>query len=414
MNTSLYIARRYFFSKSFRNVINIISGIAVTGVAVGSMALIVVLSVFNGFEDIILSLVNAFNPDLKVTVREGKVFHMNDMPMDEISKIPGLVHYTQVVEDNALFRYEEQQHVGVVKGVDSTYINMTPLDTMLLEGKFRLQQNGTNYGVLGQGVAYYLGVRLNNFMTPLTVFVPRRDATPGTINPMAAFNQRNIYPSGVFGIQPEIDEHYIIIPLELARELYNYEDEVTALEIAVADNANSEQIAERLREILGPEFEVSNRIQQQQVLYRILRSEKWMTFLILSFILIIATFNVIGSLTLIILDKRKDIAILFSMGAGKKLIKQIFMLEGMLVSFTGAVAGLLLGGIIAFVQQEFGIIGMGGGETFIIDAYPVKVKLMDFVSVFVVVMLIGWLTSLFPVRLISRKLLSPNRRINPE
>lgn len=414
MNTGLYIARRYFFSRNFRNVINIISGISITGVAVGSLALIVVLSVFNGFENIILSLVNSFNPDLKVTAREGKVFHINELPLEEIEKIPGLVHFSQVVEDNALFRYEEQQHVGIIKGVDSCFLKMTPLDTMLMEGSFLLKNEQVNYGVVGQGVAYYLGIRLNSFNVPLTVFVPRRDATPGNINPMSAFNQRNIYPSGVFGIQPEIDENYVILPLEVARDLYNYTDEVTALEVDVAEDARSKEVAGRLKELLGDDFLVENRIEQQQMLYKILRSEKWMTFLILSLILIIATFNIIGSLTLVILDKRKDIAILYSMGADSKLIKRIFLYEGMLISFIGAISGILLGGLIAFIQQEFGLISMGGGNAFIVEAYPVKVKLLDFAAVFGVVMVIGWLTSLFPVRHISKNFLAADRKINPE
>ena len=413
MNTALYIARRYFFSRNFRNVINIISGISISGVAVGSMALIVILSVFNGFEDLILSLVNAFNPDLKVTTREGKVFHMDDMPVDEINSIPGIVHYSKVIEDNALFRYEDQQHVGTIKGVDSTFLKMTPLDSLMLEGNIKIKQGHTNYGIIGQGVAYYLGIRLSNINTPVSIYVPRRNAGPSTINPMSAFNQQNVYPAGVFGVESKIDENYILVPLEIARDLYDYEDEVSALEIKISDDADSETVAAQLKSVLGPDFEIRNRIEQQQTLYKILSSEKWITFLILSLILVIATFNIIGSLTLVILDKNKDIAILYSMGASQKLIKRIFLYEGLLITFIGAISGILLGGLIAFLQQQFGLIGMGGGS-FIVDAYPVKVKLMDFLAVFGVVMLIGWLTSLFPVRHISKNFLAADRRINPE
>ena len=377
------------------------------------MALIVVLSVFNGFEDLILSLVNAFNPDLKVTTREGKVFHMDDMPVEEINNIPGIVHYSKVVEDNALFRYEDQQHVGTIKGVDSTYLQITPLDSLMLEGQIKIKEGQTNYGIIGQGVAYYLGIRLNNIKTPVSLFVPRRDAGPSTINPMSAFNKQNIYPSGVFGVESEIDENYILLPLEIARDLYDYKDEVSALEIEVADDAKSENVAAQLKTVLGPDFEIRTRIEQQQTLYKILSSEKWITFLILSLILIIATFNIIGSITLVILDKNKDIAILYSMGANQKLIKRIFLYEGMLITFIGAISGILFGGLIAFLQQQFGLIGMGGGS-FIVNAYPVKVKIMDFLAVFGVVMLIGWLTSLFPVRHISKNFLAADRRINPE
>lgn len=377
------------------------------------MALIVVLSVFNGFEELILSLVNAFNPDLEVTTREGKVFHMDDLPVEDINNIPGIVHYSKVIEDNALFHYEDQQHVGTIKGVDSTYLQMTPLDSLMIEGDIKLKHGKTNYGIIGQGVAYYLGIRLSNINTPISIYAPKRSAGPSSINPTSSFNQQNVYPSGVFGVESKIDENYMLLPLEIARDLYDYTDEVSALEIKIADDAKSEHVAARLKTVLGSDFEIKNRIEQQQTLHKILSSEKWITFLILSFILIIATFNIIGSITLVILDKSKDIAILYSMGANQKLIKRIFLYEGLLITFIGAISGILLGGLIALLQQQFGIIGMGSGS-FVVDAYPVKVKLMDFLAVFGVVMLIGWLTSLFPVRHISKNFLAADRRINPE
>lgn len=377
------------------------------------MALIVVLSVFNGFEDLILSLVNKFNPDLKITPASGKVFHMDDLSVEEINNIPGVIHYSKVIEDNALLKYEDQQHIGTIKGVDSAYQIMTPMDSLMMEGKFRLKEGNMDFGAIGQGVAYYLGIRLN-LATPVSIFAPRRDAKPGMINPMSAFNEERIYPSGVFAVESKIDEKYVIIPIDLARDLYNYSDEVSALEIQIDENTSSSDVAEKLKQILGPDFIIENRIEQQKTLYRILRSEKWITFLILSLILIIATFNVIGSLTLIILDKRKDIAILYSMGANEKLIKRIFLYEGMLVTSIGAIIGMLLGGLLLFLQQKFGLISMGSAGAFIIDSYPVKMEFLDFLAVFAVVMLIGWLTSLFPVRHISKNFLSANRKINPE
>jgi lipoprotein-releasing system permease protein len=378
------------------------------------MALIVVLSVFNGFETLILSLVNSFNPDLKVSVKEGKVFHMDELPVDEIENIPGIVHYSKVVEDNALFRYENQQHVGIIKGVDSAFQEMTPLDTMLMEGNFVLEKGRRDYAILGQGVAYYLGINLTDPATPVSVYTPRRDAKPGGINPMSAFIRTNVYPSGVFGIQAEIDENYMIVPLEVARKLYQYSDEVSALEIDLSQGANPKEVAGQLKTVLGDNFQVKTRLQQQATLYKILGSEKWVTFLILSFILVIATFNVIGSLSLIILDKKKDIAILYSMGATGKFIKRIFLYEGMLVTFIGAASGLLLGGLIIFLQEQFGLVGFGSSNSFIISAYPVDAQLPDFLIVFGVVMLIGWLTSLFPVRQISKRFLDARSEINPE
>ncbi len=414
MNTALYIARRYFFSGKLRNAINIISAISITGVAVGSMALVIILSVFNGLEAVILSLVNAFNPDIKVSPAKGKVFFMDDLPVEQLEKIPGLAHYSRVIEDNALLRYDDRQHVGIIKGVDSSYLHMSPLDTLLLEGRFRLREGGTDYGLVGQGVAYLLGIRTGrDAAQPLTIFVPRRDARPGSHSYVRAFNQKNIYPSGIFGIQPEIDENYVLVPLEVAQELYDYTHEVSALEIALEDDADQRQVISRLNGLLGPDFIIETRIQQQDTLYRILRSEKWVTFLILILILIIATFNVIGSLSLVILEKRKDITILYSMGADQSLIRKIFLYEGLLITVVGALAGIALGAGIALAQQQFGLVPMGAGTSFIADAYPVQVLATDLMAVFGAVLVIGWATSRFPVQYISRKILSRPEAIKP-
>lgn len=414
MNIALYIARRYFFSGKLRNAINIISAISISGVAVGSMALVIILSVFNGLEGVILSLVNAFNPDIKVSPARGKVFFLDDLPMEKLELIPGLAHYSKVIEDNALLRYDDHQHVGIIKGVDSNYLKMSPLDTLLVEGRFRLREGGVDYGLVGQGVAYLLGIRPAREAQPLTIFVPQRDARPGSHSYMRAFNQRSIYPSGIFGIQPEIDENYVLVPLEVAQDLYDYTNELTALEIALKKNADQRQVVNRLNELLGPDFVVETRIQQQDTLYRMLRSEKWVTFFILTLILIIATFNVIGSLSLVILEKRKDITILYSMGADQSLIRKIFLYEGLLITVLGALAGISLGAVIALAQQQFGLIPMGTtGSAFIVDAYPVKVLATDLLAVFGVVLLIGWVTSRFPVQYISRKVLSRPEAIKP-
>lgn len=358
-------------------------------------------------------MVNSYNPDLKVSPAQGKVFHMDSLSAEEISQVPGIVHYSKVVEENALFRYQDQQHIGVVKGVDSAYGLITPIDTLMLQGRFRLNKGSRPMGVIGQGVAYYLGVNLS-IPEPVSVYVPRRDAKPGSINPMSAFNQQTVYPTGVFAVESKIDEQYIIMPLENVRQLYDYNDEVSALEIKISDPDKAIAVARDLQKILGEDFIIENRLQQQKVLYKILRSEKWITFLILSLILIIATFNVIGSLSLVILDKKKDIAVLYSMGANEKLIKRIFLYEGLLITLVGALGGIFLGGLILILQQQFGLISMGSGGTFIIDSYPVKMEWVDFIAVFTVVMLIGWLTSLFPVRHISKNFLAADRKINPE
>lgn len=369
------------------------------------MALIIVLSVFNGFESLIVSLFNTFNPDLAITIQKGKTFHMDEFPAEEIKSIPGVLVLTEVVEENALLRYREKQFIATIKGVDENFEAMSGLDTMLIEGEFALHRHERPRMILGAGVAYYLNASLLDKLNSITVYVPRREGSIG-MNIERAFNSRNIFPSAVFSIQQDFDTRYAVVPIGFARDLLDYDDEVTAVEIGTAPGADVEKIKNRIREILGENFEVKNRFEQQALLYKVMQSEKWAIFLILTFILIIATFNVIGSLTMLILDKKKDIAVLHSMGASNRLIRRIFMFEGIMISIGGALLGLLLGGIISWLQQTYGLIGLGGGSgTFVVDAYPVKIRVMDFLVVFATVIIIGLLAAWYPVRQISKKYL---------
>ncbi len=393
------------FAKKTHNVINVISGISLAGVTVGTMALIIVLSVFNGFEQLIVSLFNAFNPDLVITVEKGKTFHYDEFPVDEIQSIPGVFVLTQVVEENALLKYREKQFIATIKGVSEEFESMTGLDTMLVEGEFNLHVRDNPRMILGAGVSYYLGATLNDRLNPITVFLPRREGNMA-MNVEQAFNSRAIFPSAIFSIQQDFDTKYAVVPLEFARDLLDYTDEVTAVEVGITPGFDVEKVKGKVKEILGENFLVKNRFEQQELLYKIMQSEKWAIYLILTFILIIATFNVISSLTMLILDKKKDIAVLHSMGAGNKLIKRIFLLEGIMISIGGAMLGLLLGGLISWLQQEFGIISLGGGGgTFVIDAYPVQIKLLDFAIVFLTVIILGLLAAWYPVRQISAKYL---------
>ncbi|MFW5705848.1 MAG: FtsX-like permease family protein [Bacteroidota bacterium] len=393
------------FAKKSHNIINVISSISVAGVTVGTMALIIVLSVFNGFESLIVSLFNTFNPDLAITIQKGKTFHMDEFPAEEIKSIPGVLVLTEVVEENALLRYREKQFIATIKGVDENFEAMSGLDTMLIEGEFALHRHERPRMILGAGVAYYLNASLLDKLNSITVYVPRREGSIG-MNIERAFNSRNIFPSAVFSIQQDFDTRYAVVPIGFARDLLDYDDEVTAVEIGTAPGADVEKIKNRIREILGENFEVKNRFEQQALLYKVMQSEKWAIFLILTFILIIATFNVIGSLTMLILDKKKDIAVLHSMGASNRLIRRIFMFEGIMISIGGALLGLLLGGIISWLQQTYGLIGLGGGSgTFVVDAYPVKIRVMDFLVVFATVIIIGLLAAWYPVRQISKKYL---------
>lgn len=403
MHLPVYIAKRYFFAKKSHNIINIISGISVAAIAIGTMALIVVLSVFNGFQDLVESLFNTFNPDLVITIKQGKTFQADDLPSEKLKILPSVEKYTEVVEENALIRYREKQYIATIKGVSNGFEKNNPLDSMMADGAFVLEQGENNYTVVGAGVAYYLNVNLNDYTTPLMIYVPKKGANI-SLNPEEAFNSEAIFPSGIFSIQQDFDTKYLLLPLRFARQLLNYNQEVTSVEILLEKGANLEKVQTEVEKICGDRFTVKNRFQQQELLYKIMKSEKWAVFLILAFILFIATFNVVGSLSMLVLDKQEDITTLRNLGADNRLIKNIFRTEGLLISLGGAFLGLLLGFAICLLQQEFGWIKLqSSGSTFVISAYPVQMKLIDFLSVFATVFVIGIAAAWFPVRKIKAK-----------
>ena len=388
MNFPFYIAKRYLFSKKSHNIINIISGISVAGVTVGTLALIVVLSVFNGFEELVKSLFNTFNPDLIVTVREGKTFYTNDLPSERIKNIPGVVSFSEVVEENALLKYKTEQNIVTLKGVSEDYLVNNPLDSMLVDGNFILENNDYNYTVMGYLVAYNLGIKINDFSNPVQVYVPKRTKKRLT-SIEQSFNSGSLIPSAVFSVQQEIDAKYVIVPLRFARKLLDYSKEVTSLEIRLDPTVDPDIIQKQVQQIAGDAFVVKNRFQQQELLYKIMKSEKWAIFIILSFILVIAVFNVVGSLLMLILD-----------------IKRIFLVEGLLISFSGAVLGLFLGYMLCILQLKYGFIKLGPDTSaFIIPYYPIKLYFADFVAVFTMVFFIGMIAAWFPVKQIADKYL---------
>jgi lipoprotein-releasing system permease protein len=397
MNFPFYIARRYLVSKKSHNIIHVISGISIVGVAIGAMALIIVLSVFNGFDKLVMSLFSSFNPNIQITASHGKTFNLNSLPLDQIRKIPGIIHITEVIEEDALMKYKDNQCIVTIKGVSEGYKTASGLDTMIVEGNFLLEDGEKDFTILGYGVAGTLGVNLQDYLNPVSVFVPRRGAsfTGGFEN---AFNSEVIFPSGFFQIQYEIDVKYAIMPLRFVKKILEYENERTSLEIDLAKEADQEKIQKRIEILAGKNFIVKNRYQQQEILYKIMVSEKNYIFMILTLILIIATFNVIGTLSMLILDKKKDIAVLRSMGAGQQLIRRIFMYEGALITLIGALSGLIMGAIVCWIQIRFGLVRLGAADsTFIVNAYPVQLQVADFVLVFFTVMTIGLLAAWYPV-----------------
>ena len=397
MNFPFYIARRYLVSKKSHNIFNIISGISVIGVAIGAMALIIVLSVFNGFDRLVVSLFSSFNPSIQITANHGKTFNITSIPVERMKKIPGILNITEVIEEDALMKYKDNQCIVTIKGVSEVYTRMSGLDTMMVEGNFTLQDGDKDFTILGYGLANALNANLQDYLNPISVYVPRRDASfsGGFEN---AFNTEVIFPSGFFQIQYEYDVKYAILPLRFVKKLLAYENERTALEIGLARDADLKTIQIQVEHLVGKNFIVKNRYQQQEILYKIMVSEKNYIFMILTLILVIATFNVIGTLSMLILDKKKDIAVLQSMGAGQKLIRRIFLMEGMLISMIGALLGLALGAVICWLQIRFGLIRLGGeNSSFVVNAYPVYMQVADFIVVFITVMSIGFLATWYPV-----------------
>ncbi len=413
MNFPVFIAKRYLLAKKSQNVINIISAISVVGVATGTMALIVILSVFNGFDSLIKSLFSVFDPELEIRLVEGKTFVAEgDSRFDDVRDHPGVLYYAEVVEENALVMYGERQHIATMKGVDDSFARHSDVEKMIVDGYFQFSDEYDNeFAVIGRGVANVLGVGLN-FITPMEVYIPRRTIRPAiTLAPEQAFNSKLIFPSGIFAIEQEFDMSYILVPVNFARDLLEYSNEVTSIELGVREGFRESEVRQDLQEILGDEFQVRNRYQQHEWLYKVMETEKWAIFLILSFILLVASFNIIGSLSMLIIEKKKDIAVLKSMGAGEGLIRKIFLLEGWMISAVGAFTGLLLGFLISFAQMRFGIIKLYGTGTFIIDAYPVELQSMDFVYVLLIVLAIGFLAALVPVRYITRRFFTESEQL---
>lgn len=401
MNFPFYIAKRYLFSKKSRNAINVISAISVVGVAVGTIALIVVLSVFNGFDNLVRSLFNSFDPDLKITFAVGKTFPGNHEKIQKLESVDGIMYLTEVVEENALLRYDERQYIATIKGVGVNFVRMSGIDSMIVDGDFTLIKDGQPFAVIGQGVATNLAVGLH-FISPINFYVPRNTRLI-SLNPAKAFNRKYIFPSGIFAIQQDFDSEYVIVPLSFARDLLGYTNEVSAIEIKVDPSYDPVMIQENIKELLGDEFSVKNRFEQQELLYKIMKTEKWAIFLILTFILVVASFNVIGSLTMLIIEKKKDIATLRSMGTSLSSLRRIFLFEGWMISLLGALSGLFAGTLICWTQQHFGVIKLQGSDSFVIDAYPVSIELPDLAWVFLTVLLIGYLASWYPVRYITRR-----------
>lgn len=410
MNFPLYIARRYLFAKKSHNVINIISIISVVGMATGVAALVVILSVFNGFDLLIRNMFSTYDSDLKIQLVEGKTFPDTLAELNALRAHPSVAVFSEILEENALLKYRNRQHIGRIKGVSRNYPEQTGIDSMIIDGEFLLWRGSQPLVIMGQGVAIYLNANLAHF-DPLEVFVPRRGRLP-SITTATAFNSRAIMPSGVFAIEQEFDTQYIIAPIEFVRGLLNYTNEVTSIEIKLADKVNQSRAQQEIQSILGDNYRVLNRFQQNESLYRTMKSEKLAIGLILSLILVIASFNIIGSLSMLIIDKRKDVETLRSLGADNDMIQRVFMTEGMLISFAGTIVGAGLGLFICWLQVQFKLVKLQGMGAFIVDAYPVDIQLPDIGLILLLVIAIGYLAARFPVRIITRRIFAQEQAGN--
>lgn len=405
MKLSLYIAKRYLFAKKSRNAINVISAVSVAGVAVGTMALIIILSVFNGLETMVSAIFNKFDPELKIIAAEGKTFIPDTAKLELLARVDGLSCYSLTIEENALLKYGDRQYIATIKGVDENYAMVSNIDSSMYEGDFVLSnEKGRNFAVPGIGVAQILGLRIN-FIEPLNIIAPRRT---GSINITADDNPLKkvyIFPSGIFEVEKEYDSRYVYVPIEVARELTENEKAVTSIEIKFTEMADAVKVQKNVSGIFGKGFKVQNRYEQQEIFFKVMKSERLAIFFILTLILIIASFNIIGSLTMLIIEKERDIEILKSLGADNSLIRNIFIFEGWLISIIGAIAGLLLGFTICWLQQTYGLVKLQS-DSLMMNAYPVVMKLKDFITVPLTVLLIGYWAAWYPVRYLTKKFLN--------
>lgn len=405
MNLSFYIAKRYLFSKKSHNAINIISMISVCGIAIATMAMVCTLSIFNGFTKLVSDSFSIMDPDLQIIPAKGKVFDASSAVFQKIKNLPEVAVASETVEDNALVKYGERQDPVLIKGVSDQFKEMVDTKRLVTSGEFSLREGDVDFCVAGIGVAINLGLRTDN-ITPIEIYSPKRDVKIQLANPVNAFTTAYTYPAGVFALnQAKYDDQIILVSLDLARELFRYNNEVTSLDIKLKENVSSNDAESKIQKQLGDNFIVKNRFEQQADSFRMVNIEKWVTFLILSFILIIAVFNVVSSLSMLILDKSADIDILRNMGAENNLITRIFKIEGWLISMSGAIAGIVIGLVLCLIQQHFGILKLGQTPgAFIVDSYPVEVIFTDILFVFITVSIIGGLIVLYPVNNLKKRL----------
>lgn len=405
---SFYIARRYLFSKKSTNVINIISAISMTGVLVATMALVVVLSVFNGFHDLVATLFTSFDPQLKVVPVMGKTAPADDPVLMSIRQLPEVDVATESVEDQALAVYRDRQAMVKVKGVDDNFTELTHIEDIVYgDGEFSLHAANLEYGTPGIRLAQDLGMGAY-YSDYMKLYAPIREGQVDISDAMEGFSVDSVISPGVvFSVsQSKYDKAYVLTSIAFARRLFEQQGMLSSLELRLKSGSDIEAVKKEIRKLCEGKYKVMDRYEQQADTFKIMQIEKILAYIFLTFILVVACFNIIGSLSMLMIDKKDDVMTLRNLGASNKQIIDIFMLEGLLISLTGAVAGIAIGLLLCMVQQQFGLISLGGQSgAFIIEAYPVSVHYVDVVLVFITVVVVGWLSAWYPVRYFSRRLL---------
>ena len=406
MNVSFYIARRYLLSKKSHSAINIISGVSVCGVAIATAALVCILSVFNGFQDMVAGLFTTMDPQLKVVPAVGKFMKADAKELRALRQDVDIAVCTETLEDQALLMRNNRQVMAIVKGVEDSFEELTGIDRILIgDGVFELHADVIDYGILGSNLLMQMGLS-TDFDDAIQVYAPRKGERMDMTDPRESLNQEELYSPGVgFMVkQNKYDSHYVITNIRFVRRLFEREGEVSAVELKLREGANLSRVKARLQETLGDQYKVNDRYEQQEDTFKIMQIEKLISYIFLTFILMIACFNIIGSLSMLIIDKKQDAITLRNLGANEQQIRGIFMVEGRLICVLGAVIGISLGLLLCWLQQEFGLIRFGSSEgSYIIDAYPVSVRWLDIALVFVTVIAVGFLSVWYPVRRLSKK-----------
>lgn len=401
MNTPLYIAKRYLFSKKSHNIVNIISGISVFGIFISTAAMIIVLSAFNGIEGLVQDLYSSFDPDIKITLKEGKTFNIENNELEQLNNIIGVASVSKTIDEVVLLKKGENWVTGTMKGVDENFLKQSIPDSIMTEGFPVVKEGGAEFAILGYGVQNLLQVSSNpQFNNTITIYGLKRTEKINKNN-KDAFEPRMISVGGIFSINPDFDNKYTIVPLSFASSILGYKNEITALEVGITKNTDPDDVKNQIISLLGDKFNVKTRYEQNELIFKTNETEKWMVFLILGFILLLSTFNIIASLTMLILDKKKDIQTLSSIGTPQSQIKKIFIYEGLLINSLGAFLGIVVGLGVALAQIKFHLIKMTNS---VVDYWPIIIKPMDVLLIFGTVLIVGFTSSYLPPNILFKRL----------